>query len=52
VSNQDDKSYSVWVGDMEVNDHLLSKSDAERVAFLWVTAGYDDVIIHNTKGDK
>ena len=37
--------YSVWVGGVEVNDYLLSKRDAKRVAEEYKNEGYDDVVI-------
>jgi hypothetical protein len=49
---ESDKTYSVWVGDVEVNDYFLTKSEAERIADMWADAGWEDVIIHNTQGDK
>ena len=35
--------YSVWVGGVEVNDYLLSWSDANELATEYRNAGYDDV---------
>ena len=50
---ESDKTYSVWVGDAEVNYYFLTKSEAEKIARMWLDDGYDDVIIHNTQqGDK
>jgi hypothetical protein len=37
--------YSVWVGGVEVNDYLLSWSDAYTVAVRYIDKGYDDVAI-------
>ena len=37
--------YSVWVGDVEVNDYLLTKEDAEDLAQEYIDDGYDDVAI-------
>ncbi len=37
--------FSVWVGGVEVNSHLLSFDDAERIAKNWTDDGYDDVSI-------
>ncbi len=38
-------TYTVWVGGVEVNDHLLSKENAEALAKHWIEQGYDDVQI-------
>ncbi len=38
-------TYTVWVGGVEVNDHLLSKENAEALAKYWIEQGYDDVQI-------
>lgn len=37
--------YSVWVGGVEVNDHLLTKEDAEDLAQEYINDGYDEVAI-------
>ena len=37
--------YSVWVGGVEVNDYLLSWSDAHTLAASFTERGYDDVAI-------
>ena len=37
--------YTVWVGGTEVNDHLLSLSDAQDLASEYQQDGYDDVVI-------
>ncbi len=37
------KKFSVWVGGTEVNDYLLTREQAENLAFEY--EGYDDVII-------
>ena len=37
--------YSVWVGGVEVNDYLLSWSDARQLAADYRDDGYDDVAI-------
>jgi hypothetical protein len=39
------RTYSVWVGDIEVNDYLLSWSDAHTLAAGYIDEGYDDVQI-------
>ena len=40
-------NYTVWVGGVEVNDHLLSKSAAEALADEYRADGYDDVCIEH-----
>ena len=37
--------YLVWVGGIEVNDFLLSKEQAEKLAEQYIKLGYDDVKI-------
>lgn len=37
--------YSVWVGGGEINDYLLTWSDAHELATEYRNAGYDDVAI-------
>ena len=39
------KNYTVWVGGGEINDHLLTRSEAEMLALAWADKGYDDVYI-------
>ena len=39
------KKFSVWVGGTEVNDQLLTREEAENLAFEYEDNGYDDVII-------
>jgi hypothetical protein len=39
------RTYSVWVGGIEVNDYLLSWSDAHTLAAGYIDEGYDDVQI-------
>ena len=39
------KKFSVWVGGTEVNDQLLTREQAENLAFEYEDDGYDDVII-------
>ena len=39
------KKFSVWVGGTEVNDQLLTREEAEILAFEYEDDGYDDVII-------
>ena len=33
--------YTVWVDGAEVNDHLLTKDQAEEIAGHWTDAGYE-----------
>jgi len=40
-----EKRYTVWVGGVEVNDYLLTKEQAENLAFEYEQDGYDDVAI-------
>ena len=48
-----DKTYTVWVGGSEVNDHYLNKETADALALEYAEAGYDDVIVEDTsKGRK
>ena len=37
--------YTVWVGGIEVNDHLLTEKLATAIASIWTDEGYDDVIV-------
>ena len=40
----DEKSYSVWVGDL-VNDYYLTKDEATTLAQEYIDQDYDDVRI-------
>lgn len=40
-----EKKYTVWVGGIEVNDYLMSKTDAEALAEEYREDGYDDVVV-------
>lgn len=42
---KNEKRFSVWVGGVEVNDYLLTKKEAEKLARSWRNKGYDDVSI-------
>lgn len=42
---RDSTTYSVMVGGIEVDDHLLNQHQAEGIANKWRTDGYDDVIV-------
>jgi hypothetical protein len=44
-----EKRWAVWVGGIEVNDYLLTKDQAERVANFYREDGYDDVAIEEVK---
>jgi hypothetical protein len=44
--------YTVWVGGIEVNDYLLTWSDAHTLAARYTDEGYDDVQITSTEGDN
>lgn len=37
--------YTVWVGGVEVNDTLLTKEEAEKVASILRSEGYNDVYV-------
>ena len=39
------KMYTVWVGDVEVNDYLLNLRDAKLLANKYINNDYDDVVI-------
>jgi len=39
------KKYTVWVGDVEVNDYLLTLEQAKILADKYIDDDYDDVII-------
>ena len=38
-------SYTVWVGGAEINDHGLTKDEAEFWQCVYLARGYDDVQI-------
>lgn len=40
-------NYTVWVGGVEINDHLLSKRDANHLAEMYRSCGYDDVCVEH-----
>lgn len=42
-------TYTVWVGGVEVNDHLLTHDEATEIATYWREQGYDDVAIEEVK---
>jgi len=37
--------YTIWVGGVEVNSHLVSREEAYRIASNWRNDGYTDVIV-------
>lgn len=39
------KSYSVWVGGTEINDHYLTREEAADLAQEYIDQDYDDVRI-------
>lgn len=39
----EDKRYTVWVGDVEVNDYLMTFEKAQLLADVYIDDGYDDV---------
>lgn len=41
--------YTVWVGGVEVNDHLLPKDKAEDLAQEYTNDDYDDVVIEKVE---
>jgi hypothetical protein len=43
VNNE--KRYTVWVGGVEVNDNLLTQTEAIELAQLWSDEGYNDTAI-------
>ena len=42
--------FSLWVGGVEVNNHLMSLEQAESIAKNWIDDGYDDVQIDVYRG--
>lgn len=43
-----EKTYIVWVGGIEVNDHYLTEEEAKNLADEYLDDDYDDVYIENT----
>ena len=43
------KTYTVWVGGVEVNDYYLTFERASELADEWVDDGYDDVVIEKVE---
>ena len=44
-----EEKFTVWVGGVEVNDYLLTREEAENLAFEYEEDGYDDIIIEKIK---
>jgi len=44
------KNHTVWVGGVEVNDYLLTKTEAETLCQGFIDSGYDDAVIEKIKG--
>lgn len=42
-----DKTYTVWVGGVEVNDYLLALDEANKTLDFYKALGYDDAVIEN-----
>jgi hypothetical protein len=45
------ETYSVWVGGGEINDYLLTKEQAEKLAQEWRDDGYEEVAITNYESE-
>lgn len=43
------KEYTVWVGGGEVNDFLLTKEKADKLAQTYIDDDYDDVVVEKIK---
>ena len=43
TEEEDEECWSVYVGDVEVNDYLMTRADAEELADEYREDGYDDV---------
>jgi len=46
------KTYTVWVGGAEVNDHYLTEDQANNLAREYTDEGYDDVIVEDTSKER
>ena len=40
-----DTQFTVWVGGIEVNNFLLTKEEAQKLANQYIIDGYDDVVV-------
>ncbi len=49
VFAEEEKSYTVWVGGVEVNDYYLTFERASELADEWREDGYDDVVIEHVR---
>lgn len=47
-----EKTWSVFVGGSEVNNHYLTKDEAKELADEYVSDGYDEVYIVDTNGNQ
>lgn len=45
----DSKTYTVWVGGVEVNDYYLDFERASELANEWRADGYDDVVVEKVE---
>lgn len=45
------KTYSVWIGGVEINDYYLTKEEAENIAKIYDEEGYWDIVIENTESN-
>jgi len=48
IKTKNEKTYTVWVGGVEVNDYYLTIEQAKNLAYEWEIDGYSDVAIENT----
>lgn len=44
-----EEKFVVWVGGVEVNDHLLTKEKAEELAQEYIDDDYDDVVVEEVE---
>jgi hypothetical protein len=52
VCNENKKSWSVWVGGSEVNDHYLTLPEALTLAYDYRQGGYTDVLVELERQEK
>ena len=45
------KQYTVWVGGVEVNDHLLTLEEAIELSVTYTNKGYTDVGVQKVNND-
>ena len=48
----EDKRYTVWVGDVEVNDYLMTFEKAQLLADVYIDDGYDDVQVEEVQHES